>query len=85
MLFEGQNVLDLDDKALRKFHWHKVAMVFKSAMNSLNPVLHVETQLHDRHQGRAKADWLAILMSPDPKSLMRAAEARKRPYPRSSL
>jgi peptide/nickel transport system ATP-binding protein len=58
ILFEGQDVLDLDDKALKEFRWHKVAMVFQSAMNSLNPVLRIEAQFHDllkRHRGYSKA------------------------------
>jgi peptide/nickel transport system ATP-binding protein len=57
ILFEGKDVLDLDEKALREFRWHEVAMVFQSAMNSLNPVLRVEAQFHDllkRHRGYSK-------------------------------
>ena len=37
ILLDGRDVLDLDDEALRKFRWREVAMVFQSAMNSLNP------------------------------------------------
>lgn len=47
ILIEGRDVLDLDDKALRRFRWAEVAMVFQSAMNSLNPVLSIEAQFHD--------------------------------------
>ncbi|MBZ9654548.1 ABC transporter ATP-binding protein [Phyllobacterium lublinensis] len=47
ILLEGRDVLDLDQAALRSFRWREVAMVFQSAMNSLNPVLRVEAQFHD--------------------------------------
>jgi peptide/nickel transport system ATP-binding protein len=58
ILLEGQDVLDLDQKALRDFRWREVAMVFQSAMNSLNPVLRIEAQFYDvlrTHQGLSKA------------------------------
>lgn len=47
ILFEGQNILHLNNKALNRFRWAQVSMVFQSAMNSLNPVLRVEAQFED--------------------------------------
>lgn len=47
ILLNGRDVLALDDKALRKLRWREVAMVFQSAMNSLNPVLTIERQFYD--------------------------------------
>ncbi|MCQ8783728.1 ABC transporter ATP-binding protein [Mangrovibrevibacter kandeliae] len=47
ILLDGRDVLDLPAEALRQFRWREVAMVFQSAMNSLNPVLRVEDQFHD--------------------------------------
>ena len=47
ILVGGRDVLALDDNALRSFRWSEVAMVFQSAMNSLNPVLTIETQFYD--------------------------------------
>ena len=41
------DVLALEGSALRAFRWSKVAMVFQGAMNSLNPVLSIRTQLGD--------------------------------------
>jgi peptide/nickel transport system ATP-binding protein len=41
------DVLGLDREALRRFRWSKIAMVFQSAMNALNPVRSVRRQLHD--------------------------------------
>ena len=36
--FKGRNVLEMSDRDLRKYRWQEVAMVYQSAMNSLNPV-----------------------------------------------
>lgn len=47
ILVGGRDVLGLDEAELRSFRWREVAMVFQSAMNSLNPVLTVETQFYD--------------------------------------
>jgi peptide/nickel transport system ATP-binding protein len=47
IVVNGRDVLTLDDEALRSFRWREVAMVFQSAMNSLNPVLTIESQFYD--------------------------------------
>jgi peptide/nickel transport system ATP-binding protein len=44
---EPVDVLRLDDYELREFRWAQTAIVFQSAMNSLNPVHRVRTQLMD--------------------------------------
>jgi peptide/nickel transport system ATP-binding protein len=41
IVLDGRDVLALDDAALRALRWREVAMVFQSAMNSLNRVLTV--------------------------------------------
>jgi peptide/nickel transport system ATP-binding protein len=41
------DVLGLSDEALRRFRWDKLSMVFQGAMNALNPVLSISTQLAD--------------------------------------
>ncbi|MEV7629694.1 ABC transporter ATP-binding protein [Actinoplanes sp. NPDC089786] len=41
------DVLALSDANLRKFRWAETAIVFQGAMNSLNPVHKVSTQLND--------------------------------------
>ena len=41
------DVLALQGQSLRTFRWSKVAMVFQGAMNSLNPVLSIRSQLND--------------------------------------
>ena len=57
IILDGRDVLALDDKALRELRWREVAMVFQSAMNSLNPVLTIEEQFYDvlkTHTGMAR-------------------------------
>ncbi|MGW4234558.1 ABC transporter ATP-binding protein [Streptomyces sp. NPDC004980] len=45
--FKGRDILAMDAKELRAFRWREVAMVFQSAMNSLNPVLTIGEQIGD--------------------------------------
>jgi peptide/nickel transport system ATP-binding protein len=45
--FRGRDILALSDGELRAFRWREVAMVFQSAMNSLNPVMTVGDQIID--------------------------------------
>ena len=76
ILVDGRDALTLGDEELRAFRWREVAMVFQSAMNSLNPVLTIEAQFHDvlkthagmtKEQSRARAAELLKLVdiSPD--------------------
>ena len=41
------DVLALEGEALRRFRWARIAMVFQSALNALNPVQTIEYQLTD--------------------------------------
>jgi oligopeptide/dipeptide ABC transporter ATP-binding protein len=43
----GVDVLAADAEELRKLRWREIAIVFQSAMNSLNPVLRVRDQMLD--------------------------------------
>jgi peptide/nickel transport system ATP-binding protein len=45
--FRGQDVLAMSERALRDFRWRRIAIVFQSAMNALNPVLNMGTQISD--------------------------------------
>jgi peptide/nickel transport system ATP-binding protein len=44
---QAYDVLALSDNGLRQFRWAETAIVFQGAMNSLNPVHKVATQLND--------------------------------------
>jgi peptide/nickel transport system ATP-binding protein len=47
---EDINVLSLKKKELRAYRWDKVSMVFQGAMNALNPVLSIGSQIADVFQ-----------------------------------
>ena len=45
VLFEGENLLELQDAEMRHIRGNKIAMVFQEPMTSLNPVLTIGRQL----------------------------------------
>lgn len=75
----GTDIYALSPEELRKFRWEKVAMVFQSAMNALNPVMTVEEQIVDtlqshrpamsKAEARGRARELAELVRIDVKRL----------------
>lgn len=60
VIFEGKNLLSLQESELSKEVWlKKMAMVFQGAMNSLNPVLSVGEQVSEvftLHAGMSKTE-----------------------------
>lgn len=80
--FDGNDVLDLGPKELRRFRWRKVAMVFQSAMNSLNPVMTIGDQIADiftTHEGVSKRQ--ALSRSAELLDLVGIPRDRLRSYP----
>ncbi|CAM3682261.1 Oligopeptide transport ATP-binding protein OppD [Vibrio aerogenes CECT 7868] len=47
ILYQGTDVLKMNERQLRNFRWNEVSVVFQSAMNSLNPVITIGEQLTD--------------------------------------
>ncbi|MBI1884899.1 MAG: ABC transporter ATP-binding protein [Chloroflexi bacterium] len=45
VLFEGEDLLKLDDEGIRHIRGNKIAMIFQEPMTSLNPVLTIGRQL----------------------------------------
>ena len=73
--FQDRDVLTLDERELRAFRWREIAMVFQSAMNSLNPVLSIGEQIVDifithekmkKRAARERAGELLQLVGIDP-------------------
>jgi len=59
---DGQDLLALDDEAMRAVRWQRIALVPQGAMNSLNPVLRIYHQMADvmqEHQSRQNSGRLA--------------------------
>jgi oligopeptide/dipeptide ABC transporter ATP-binding protein len=84
IMFDGQNLLDLDGESLRKIRGQKISMIFQEPMTSLNPVLPIGLQVAEPlmvHQGLSRAaafekaaDWLDHVKIP-------AASKRLNDYP----
>lgn len=53
VLLKGRDILKMDSDQLEDLRWREVAMVFQSALNALNPVTKISSQIIDvlkRHQ-----------------------------------
>jgi oligopeptide/dipeptide ABC transporter ATP-binding protein len=65
VLFEGQDLMSLDEESLREIRGARIGMIFQEPMTSLNPLLSIGTQLRESmelHLGLtpAQADSRAI-------------------------
>jgi peptide/nickel transport system ATP-binding protein len=54
IVFDGQDLVGLNEEQLRRFRWRNVSMVFQSAMNALNPVMRVGDQFVDMMQAHER-------------------------------
>ncbi len=80
--FKGRDVLAMGPEELRKFRWRDVAMVFQSAMNSLNPVSTIGDQIADiyiTHEGLSKKQ--AWARSSELLGLVQIDPSRLKSYP----
>ena len=72
ILFEGEDVLRLPEKAMRRLRGRRVAMVFQDPVSYLNPLLAVGTQMEDAIRGQESA--LGKSRRPRPAVRAQAAE-----------
>src|SRR5258708_6265819 len=80
VIFEGKDLLRLDDDAMRHVRGRKIAMVFQDPMTSLNPVLTINRQISEAltlHMGMNDAksrnrsiELLDLVRIPDPSRLV---------------
>ena len=47
ILFEGKNILKMNNSEIQKIRRNKIAMVFEDPTSSINPVFNIGTQLKD--------------------------------------
>ncbi len=79
ILFQGRDILKLDEDAIRKVRGNDIAMIFQEPMTSLNPVLTIGRQmtealeLHMDLHGKAARDRAAELLE-----MVGIPEARQR-------
>lgn len=45
MFFDGEDLVEMTEEALRGLRWQRIAMIFQAAMNALNPVQRIEDQI----------------------------------------
>jgi peptide/nickel transport system ATP-binding protein len=53
VLFEGQEMVSMTEKQLRRIRWERYSVVMQSAMNALNPVLTIAEQMRDACEAHA--------------------------------
>jgi oligopeptide transport system ATP-binding protein len=61
ILFEGRDLLKLDDAGIRAIRGDRIAMIFQEPMSSLNPVLTVGTQVGEPICLHRVASWAVAL------------------------
>ncbi|MGI9384721.1 MAG: ABC transporter ATP-binding protein [Methyloligellaceae bacterium] len=83
VLFNGQDLVGLDEERMRKLRGNRIAMIFQDPMMTLNPVLRIDTQMietvkaHDTSvkddEARARArDVLGQVGIPSPDERLKA-------------
>jgi oligopeptide/dipeptide ABC transporter ATP-binding protein len=60
VLFNGQNLLDLDEEEMQKIRGRRIAMIFQEPMTSLNPVFNIEEQIGEAILVHEKVDPVEI-------------------------
>jgi len=84
VLFEGRNILALNDNALREIRGNRISMIFQDPMTSLNPFLRVSTQLVETivlHQRLTRPDALEAAIGMLQRVGIPGAERRIHNYP----
>ena len=59
VIFEGENILNVDEEEMRHIRGNKIAMIFQEPMTSLNPVLTIGRQLTETLELHLKMDKAA--------------------------
>jgi oligopeptide/dipeptide ABC transporter ATP-binding protein len=78
ILLEGKNLVEMNDRDIKKIRWNDVSMIFQGAMNALNPVMKIGDQIAETivlHQKSSfkealkKAEELFALVELEPKRI----------------
>jgi peptide/nickel transport system ATP-binding protein len=84
VMFDGVDLLTLDEEGMRRLRGREISMIFQEPMNSLNPVLRVGDQVSEAiklHQGLSKKDSLEGALEMLRLVGMPSAEERLKNYP----
>ncbi len=69
VIFEGKNLLEMDDKEVNALRGREIAMVYQDALSSLNPSMLIKAQMKQltKRGGTRSAEELLELVGLDPK------------------
>jgi len=82
IVFKGRNLVGLPPSELRQIRWRHIAMVFQSAMSSLNPVTRIEDQFVDMFRAHQKiSKRFATMKSAELLEVVGIDRDRLRTYP----
>ena len=82
IVFNGENVLQFGSEQLRLFRWDKTSMVLQSAMNNLNPVITIGSQLTDAILAHKKMPaQQALDKAKELLAMVNISETRLKSYP----
>ena len=84
VLYNGKNLLKMNNKGLRSIRGNKISMIFQEPMSSLNPVLTIGEQMREAiiaHKGLSKSEADKEVISLLEKVKIDKPEARMYEYP----
>ena len=83
ILFDGQDLLQISERKMQSVRWKDISMVFQGAMNALNPVRTVESQIVEaiQHLGNDFSPWQARDRAGELLELVGIPAKRGRQYP----
>ncbi len=84
IVFDGTDLIGLDEDAMRNLRGREISMIFQEPMNSLNPVLKIGDQVSEAirlHQGLSKKDSLERALEMLKLVGMPSPEERLKNYP----
>ncbi|MHA6253128.1 ABC transporter ATP-binding protein [Oceanobacillus sp. CAU 1775] len=82
ILFKGQDIVKMEDEEIRKLRWSQISMIAQSAMNALNPVYRVGSQIVEAIQAHADmSDQEAMNRAAELFNLVGLERKRLRDYP----
>jgi peptide/nickel transport system ATP-binding protein len=84
IVFDGKDLLQLEEEQMRAIRGARIAMVFQDPMMTLNPVLRIDTQMVEAvraHQDVDASEALKIAREALQRVGIPAAESRLRSYP----
>jgi peptide/nickel transport system ATP-binding protein len=82
IVFKGRNLVGLPESELRRIRWRNVALVFQSAMSSLNPVTRIGDQFVDMFLAHQKiSKRFALMKSAELLEVVGIDRNRLRAYP----